>query len=860
MSSNNNNRISQVEIKLWEILDFFHSIGLKKEEYFVVLFILSVYHKRFDFNLKIKDNLLKDLNSNYFKFNNSSQSRFNDIYLDSWGYDQIRKLFDVFNPVLEKIGEEGIRNLGNILNSIDIKDLDTSFPEIFDKLLYKVSKLQGRFGGEYMMPQELCQFMCSLAKLPKNAKVYNPFAGLASFRVFLDENYEYLGQEINQTTWAIGSLRIMAHEKGSNSKYILGDSIIDWNPTRINNVITLKDISKSALEKEKFDLILSQPPFGMKVPKYIDEKFGGNRTFEHFLIKNGLEALNPDGKMVICVPQGVLFRSGIERNLRHDLIEEDSLEMVISLPAGLLMNTGLSVAILVLNKNKKDKGKVSFIDASKFIKSSSKEKKLNVKALNDAIRYSTDPDIIKIVSNEEVAVNDFNLNVPLYFRKKHKGVSLVDLGSIIKGKRVIEAQTGKFIRIRDLKDDKLGSNLELQAIGDTEIPYHALKIEESCLLMAIRWKSLRPTFFKYTGTPIYLTTDTIAFKVDESKIAVDYLINELYSDYVTEQIESIRFGVTIPTIKRNDLLSLKIILPSIEEQLAKLSGLKESMVRMKILEAERNALAHGLGNLVYENFASVKHSLGKPLLNIGSSLRNIEKALAKLDIDLESIKLSERLEVTLKDSFDSIYSNLDFIHSLLKNNEKDFDVDKYELSDIDFLKFIKAYVRKVRSSSERHNIKFNLDINPDLVKYFRTKPYIYSNTDLLEIALNNIIDNANRHAFVDPSQNYILEIRLSLKIGPTEKNNSSETLGRFSLFMKIEVANNGNPFPQNFTLDKFIRKNTFAGKTGNTGRGGFDINEIVKRLNDGRSTLDLVIADTATEFVTTVTFLIPLTS
>jgi type I restriction enzyme M protein len=133
---------------------------------------------------------------------------------------------------------------------------------------------------------------------------------------------------------------------------------------------------------------------------------------------------------------------------------------------------------------------------------------------------------------------------------------------------------------------------------------------------------------------------------------------------------------------------------SLGEQKAKIEGLKEASVKLKLLQAERNALAHGMGNLLYENFASVKHSLGKPLLNIGSSLRNIENALVKLDKEWENFKLSEKHDITLKDSFESIYSNLELIHSLLKNNERDFDVSNYKLTELDFMKFIKTYVKK----------------------------------------------------------------------------------------------------------------------------------------------------------------------
>lgn len=181
----------------------------------------------------------------------------------------------------------------------------------------------------------------------------------------------------------------------------------------------------------------------------------------------------------------------------------------------------------------------------------------------------------------------------------------------------------------------------------------------------------------------------------------------------------------------------------------------------------------------------------------------------------------------------------------------------YQLSDIDFLRYIKSYINKVKST-EKQNVQVILDINPDLTENFGKKILVQANTDLFEIALNNIIENANKHAFIDSTQKYKLEFRLSLQIGATFKTTKDAKIGRYQSYLKIEIANNGTPFSANFTLDKFIRKNTFAGKTGNTGIGGYDINEIVKYHNNGTSTLDLITTDYSSEFVTTYVILLPI--
>ncbi|NDA64091.1 MAG: hypothetical protein EBX50_19000 [Chitinophagia bacterium] len=268
--------------------------------------------------------------------------------------------------------------------------------------------------------------------------------------------------------------------------------------------------------------------------------------------------------------------------------------------------------------------------------------------------------------------------------------------------------------------------------------------------------------------------------------------------------------------------------------------------------------------------------MGKPLLNIGSSLRNIEKALSRLYSDWERVKLNERYDLTIKDSFDSVYSNLELIHSMLRNNESVLDVSNYELTEIDLLPFIKGYVNRIKSA-ERSNVSTKLDIHPDIKIQLKNKVLILANAELLEVGLNAIVENANMHAFTDDSKKYKLEFRVSLYVAPSEKEQSDDSIGRFDTYIKVEVANNGKPFPKNYSLKKLIRKNSFAGKTGNTGQGGFDLNEIIKYHNNGISTLELITNDFTTitfhhndidtepyitydfttEFATTYSFLIP---
>lgn len=692
MSFNIRNQIIELESRFDQLFDFFHSTNLKREEYFVALYLLYVYQRKIDLVVSVS-NSSQNIEINLSDLNSQS------LTLDS---GQTKKLNDAFKPLLEKIGEHGLLIVGDILSGVDRNALKEVFPEIFDRLLYKLAKSQGRFSGEYIMPMELSRFMCSIAELSPNAKIYNPFAGLASFGIFLDGGQEYLGQEINSTTWALGALRILAHEREGVSKFVLGDSINDWNPTRTYKSNKPEDILLYSSDKEKFDLIISEPPFGMRISNHLDGMFGSIKTYEHFLIEHGLKDLNQNGKMILCFPQGLLFRSGSEQNLRHYLIENDLLEMVISLPGGLLMNTGIPVVILLINKNKKQKGKVKLVDASKFVEASkSREKKLNDYALTSSIHKSVDSDVIKIVSNETIAEFDYNLNVPRYFKKEINGVPLAELGTIIRGQRISDGHKGKFIRIRDLKDDKLDFELSLGNIEDVVLPRNVQLIEESCLLLAVRWKTLKPTYFTYTGTPVFLNSDTVAFKLNETLVNVAFIVNELHAAYVMQQLNAYRVGEAIPAIRRADLLNVKIALPSIEEQRAKITGILELSAKINQLQAERNALAHGIGKIQYNEFASLKHTLGAPRQNILSyaeALITFFENNKTVQSEQVNSDFKNETGVDLATVFHAIKHDINFISELLEKGENGLVLSDYDLEIIN-LQELDKFIGKTKKGS-----------------------------------------------------------------------------------------------------------------------------------------------------------------
>jgi len=138
-----------------------------------------------------------------------------------------------------------------------------------------------------------------------------------------------------------------------------------------------------------------------------------------------VETLKPKtGRGAIIVPHGVLFRSGAEGKIRKQFLEENIIDAVIGLPAGLFSTTGIPVAIVIFdrtrekggeNENKKD---ILFIEASKEFKSEKAQNKLEEQHIEKIYKtYTNRKDIEKfarVVKIDEIIENDYNLNITRY--------------------------------------------------------------------------------------------------------------------------------------------------------------------------------------------------------------------------------------------------------------------------------------------------------------------------------------------------------------------------------------------------------------------------------------------------------------
>ncbi|KUJ63873.1 hypothetical protein AR687_01410 [Flavobacteriaceae bacterium CRH] len=778
--------VNEIIDQTWKIFEVIRG-SVRSEDLEITLFLLSAYNDglinndSFIYQGDIRENFLEDVEKS----------------------EKYRSIIYIYAPIINAISYKKKEEILYRLKVINRFILQTHFPEIFDNLLYRLSDAQGKYSGQFIQPLEISRFIINLADLPNNATIYNPFAGLASFGTFLNKSQRYYGQEYNPRTWALGKLRLMAHEI-DDSNFILDDSIEHWN------------------NFSEFDLIVANPPYGYKIANhsnnYPNER---NLTAENFLVKHGIETLNKHGQLICVLPLSFLFKGGREQRFREELVHNNLIDTIVSLPSGLLKHTGIPICIVVFKKYHSNNGFIRLINANDFfISNGTRDKRLDDILLSNVLREDFENKYVKFVSTEMVSASGYNLNIQRYFVKEYLGVSLSEIGETIKGMRVAKGGFGKLVRIRNLKDDKIDHLLNWEKIEEVELTIPTRKIEESCLLITVRWKTLKPTYFEYSGEPIYISHDIVTLKIDETIVDPHYLINELHSESILEQIESFRIAGTIPSIHTVDLFNIKIELPSIEEQRGKVKGLRELSKKIEALQNERNAIVHGKSTAQFDEFASLKHSLGAPRQNILSNAKSLERFFennnSQAFVEVNN-HYQKRYGISLIEVFQQIKEDIDHISLMLEKGEAGLILNNYP-NEIQSLKNINKTINSYKENGYNFKITKYLLENEEL-----NKNGVECNIVLLKILLENILSNASKYGFSEksPANEVVIEMKI------------------IDNFLEITLKNNGIPFPKNFDKTKFTAKFSTANSEKGSGLGGYDINRIASHF--GNPDWDLIL-------------------
>ncbi|ASJ16542.1 hypothetical protein A3L04_05365 [Thermococcus chitonophagus] len=259
------------------------------------------------------------------------------------GSPEREKIAEIFRNITLKIRDP--HNFKEIL--LKIKDIDFNNPEdthIMSQLYEETLMMMGREGGaagEYYTPRPVVRFMVKVIDPKPNETIFDPFCGSGGFLV---ESYRYIvekygdklsleeykslsknfyGQELKPLAFLIATMNTMLH--GLQANIVLKDTFSE-------NIISGP--------KERYKVILTNPPFGGKLSKNQKENLPIPVTASELAaLQYVMRKVEPGGRVGIVLPDGVL--SNITKSyvkVRKELVEKNNVFAIVSLPQGVFAN------------------------------------------------------------------------------------------------------------------------------------------------------------------------------------------------------------------------------------------------------------------------------------------------------------------------------------------------------------------------------------------------------------------------------------------------------------------------------------------------------------------------------------------
>lgn len=417
----NNNNFSQTAALLWSVADLLRG-DFKQSQYGRIILpftllrrlecvleatkpdVLAKYEAVKALALEAQDKLL--IHTAQLSFYNTSKMDLHRLgetgiasnlesYVQSFSPNarEIFEHFDFFNTI-DKLAEADLlykvaKQFANApLSPQNISNYGMGL--VFEELIRRFAESSNETAGEHFTPRDIVHLTTSLvfsndddvltqAGLVRS--IYDPTAGTGGF---LSSGMEYL-HELNEKA----SLSAFGQELNPESYAICkADMLIKGQ--KVDNIKLGNTLSNDLLRNDKFDYMLSNPPFGVdwkKIQKFINTeytdkgfegRFGaglprvsdGSLLFLMHLISKMRPQHEGGSRIGIILNGSPLFTGGAgsgESEIRRYILENDLLEAIVALPTDMFYNTGISTYVWILSSHKQAnrKGKVQLINASK---------------------------------------------------------------------------------------------------------------------------------------------------------------------------------------------------------------------------------------------------------------------------------------------------------------------------------------------------------------------------------------------------------------------------------------------------------------------------------------------------------------
>jgi len=310
-----------------------------------------------------------------------------------------------YNIALRITDSSKVKDIFRAVNNIDLSS-DKILMAVYDEIIDQYVLSTGYSIAQHGSGRMIAKLEGALLNAEHGTEIYDGFCGFGiSASEAGDETNSYYIRDIVRDVLAKAIITMIIHDR-KNLQAFCGDS--------------------NMYNERKYRYAICEPPFGIrKDNEYIDRI----RAYHDIVCNNSVDvemiigSLEEDGRAVILVPAGMLFSGGKMTDFRSYIVgrrgENDNyVEAVVSLPSGVIPGSGVSTALLVIDKGRKS-DKIVMVNSESFWEGK-KGRELTLSddkiiELKDIVLSGKAVEAVSaVVTVDEIAEKDMNMTPQIY--------------------------------------------------------------------------------------------------------------------------------------------------------------------------------------------------------------------------------------------------------------------------------------------------------------------------------------------------------------------------------------------------------------------------------------------------------------
>ena len=271
------------------------------------------------------------------------------------------KIGEIFSELKNKIQSGyGLRDILDLADSLPFKS-STDKHELSHLYENKIKNMgnAGRNGGQYYTPRPLIRAMIDIIDPKIGEKVYDGAVGSAGF---LCESYDYMYEKMEKNVDNLKTLqeKTFYGKEKKNLAYVIGIMNMILHGIEAPNIIhtnTLGESIRDIQEKDRYNVILANPPFGGKERKEVQQNFDIKTGETAFLfMQHFIKSLKAGGRSAVVIKNTILTNTdNASVSLRKHLLESCNVHTILDMPAGTFTGAGVKTVVLFFTKGEPTK-------------------------------------------------------------------------------------------------------------------------------------------------------------------------------------------------------------------------------------------------------------------------------------------------------------------------------------------------------------------------------------------------------------------------------------------------------------------------------------------------------------------------